>query len=125
MSVATEPKRVLLAEDENLVATVVGDMLEELGYVLHDNPPTVAAALSAVAAGGFDVAVLDVNLAGQSVFPVADALDAAGIPFIFASGYGAAGLPDAWRGHPVAAKPFRIDDLESVLSMACRERQTQ
>ncbi len=123
MGQATEPKRVLLVEDDTLVAMLVEDMLDELGYAMHDNPATVAGALSAVEAGGFDLAILDVNLAGQPVFPVADALDAAGIPFVFASGYGAGGVPAAWSGYPVAAKPFRIDDLNAALATACRAQQ--
>ncbi|WP_443747196.1 response regulator [Asticcacaulis solisilvae] len=118
MGPVTEPKRVLLVEDDTLVAMLVEDMLDEIGYALHSNPATVPAALKAVADGGFDIAILDVNLAGQPVFPVAEALDAAGIPFVFASGYGAGGVPAAWAAHPIAAKPFRIDDLDAILAAA-------
>lgn len=124
MGSETGTKRVLLVEDDSLVAMLVEDMLDELGFSLHDNPASVSAALSAVAKGGFDLAVLDVNLAGQPVFPVAEALDAAHIPFVFASGYGKAGLPEAWAGRPVAAKPFRLEDLEAVLNAALTARQT-
>jgi len=119
MSSGSEPKRVLLVEDDSLVAMLVEDMLDETGYALHGNPASVSAALKAVAAGGFDLAILDVNLAGEPVFPVAEALEAAGIPFVFASGYGAGGLPERWKGRPVAAKPFRIDELEVALTAAC------
>jgi CheY-like chemotaxis protein len=124
MGSVTGVKRVLLVEDDDLVAMMVEDMLDELGFTLHDNPQSVSAALVAVAKGGFDLAVLDVNLAGQAVFPVAEALDAAQIPFIFASGYGLGGVPEAWAGRPVAAKPFRIEDLEAVLATALATRQT-
>jgi len=118
----SEPKRVLLVEDDSLVAMLVEDMLDETGYALHANPTTVPSALKAVAAGGFDVAILDVNLAGEPVFPVAEALDAAGLPFVFASGYGAGGLPEAWKGRPIAAKPFRVDELETALATACSQK---
>jgi len=118
-------KRVLLVEDDSLVAMLVEDMLDELGFTLHDNPQSVGAALSAVAKGGFDLAVLDVNLAGQAVFPVAEALDAAQIPFIFASGYGRGGVPEAWAQRPVAAKPFRLDDLETALASALKTGRQQ
>ena len=117
-----DTKRVLLVEDDSLVAILVEDMLDELGFTLHGNAASVSAALGAVAKGGFDVAVLDVNLAGQPVFPVAEALDAANIPFVFASGYGRGGVPDAWKERPVAAKPFRMEDLESVLNAALAAR---
>ncbi|MBW8733780.1 MAG: response regulator [Asticcacaulis sp.] len=116
MSPGSEPRRVLLVEDDSLVAMLVEDMLDEIGYAPHDNPATVAAALTAVAKGGFDLAILDVNLAGQPVFPVAEALDAVDIPFVFASGYGAGGLPDAWASRPVVAKPFLLEDLEAGLA---------
>jgi CheY-like chemotaxis protein len=124
MGSVTDAKRVLLVEDDSLVAMMVEDMLDELGFSLHDNPQSVSAALSAVAKGGFDLAVLDLNLAGQAVFPVAEALDAARIPFIFASGYGQGGVPEAWAGRPVAAKPFRIEDLEAVLETALAAQHT-
>ena len=109
---------VLLVEDDGLVAMLVEDMLDELGYAFAGNPGRVAEALAAVAAGGFDVAVLDVNLAGERVFPVADALMTAGCPFVFATGYGAADIPDAYRRWPVAVKPFRLDDLDAALKAA-------
>ncbi len=120
----TEAKRVLLVEDDSLVAMLVEDMLDELGFRVQTSAANLSAALAAVAGGGFDLAVLDVNLAGEPVFPVAEALDAAKIPFIFASGYGAGGVPEAWAGRPVAAKPFRVDDLDAVLQAALAARQT-
>ena len=110
--------RVLLVEDDGLVAMLVEDMLDELGYAFAGNPGRVTEALDAVAAGGFDVAILDVNLAGERVFPVADALIKAGRPFAFATGYGAADIPDAYRCWPVAVKPFRLDDLDTALKAA-------
>ena len=124
MGSASEAKRVLLVEDDSLVAMLVEDMLDELGFAVHGSAASVDAALEAVAKGGFDVAMLDVNLAGQPVFPVAEALDARGIPFVFASGYGAGGVPEAWAGRPVAAKPFRVDDLDAVLRAALPAHQT-
>ena len=110
--------RVLLVEDDGLVAMLVEDMLDELGYAFAGNPGRVTEALAAVRAGGFDVAILDVNLAGERVFPVADALMNAGRPFAFATGYGAADIPDAYRRWPVAVKPFRLDDLDAALKAA-------
>ena len=111
-------KRVLLVEDDGLVAMLVEDMLDELGFACIGNPGSVSEALAALSAGGFDVAILDVNLNGERVFPVADALVDDGVPFVFATGYGAADIPEAYRRWPVAAKPFRLDDLEAALNAA-------
>ena len=110
--------RVLLVEDDSLVAMLVEDMLDELGFAFAGNPARVAEAVEAVKAGGFDVAILDLNLAGERVYPVADALIATGRPFVFATGYGAAEIAEAYRRWPVAAKPFRLDDLEIALKAA-------
>jgi CheY-like chemotaxis protein len=118
MPQAEGARRVLLVEHDGLVAMLVEEMLDELGYTFAGNPGRVAEALAAVGAGDFDVAVLDVNLAGERVFPVADALINSGRPFAFATGYGAADIPDAYRGWPVAAKPFRLDDLDAALRAA-------
>ena len=69
---------------------------------------------------GVDAALLDVNLGGQSVFPVADALRARGVPSIFSTGYGEAGLRDVDRGAPVLQKPFRAGDLARALHEALK-----
>jgi CheY-like chemotaxis protein len=111
-------KRVLVVEDESLVAMLVEDLLAELGCTVSGSPATVADALAAVAGGGFDVALLDVNLAGERVDPVADALVACQVPFAFASGYGAAGVPAAHADAPIIAKPFRLQDLAQALASA-------
>ena len=111
-------RRVLLVEDDGLVAMLVEDMLAELGFQVVKNPGRVSEALAAVADGGFDLAILDVNLGGERVFPVADALMQAGRPFVFATGYGASEVPDAYRRWPVATKPFRLDDLDAALNAA-------
>ena len=118
MSRDEQARRVLLVEDDGLVAMLVEDMLDELGFAFAGNPGSVAEGLAAVAAGGFDAAILDINLGGERVFPVADALIAAGLPFLFSSGYGAADIPEAYRRWPIAAKPFRLDDLETALTSA-------
>jgi CheY-like chemotaxis protein len=111
-------RSILLVEDDNLVAMLAEDMLVELGYELHGNPRNVAEALLAVKRGGFDAAMLDVNLAGEKVFPVADALAASGIPFIFSTGYGEQSVPTPYGDRPVAAKPYTIDGLEQALAEA-------
>ena len=71
----------------------------------------------------FDLAILDVNLNGQPISPVADALVARGTPFVFATGYGERGLPEPYRDRPMLKKPFQIDGLKQMLETAL-ERET-
>lgn len=110
--------RVLVVEDEVMIAILLEDMLEELGCKLAATASRLDEALSAVEAGGFDFAILDVNLGGDRTFPIADVLRRRGVPFAFATGYGAAGLPEAYRGTPVIQKPFRLDELSALLPQA-------
>lgn len=107
--------RVLVVEDEMLVAMIVEDMLTDFGCAVVGPAPNVSEATALAAGAEIDVALLDVNLSGQAVFPVADALKARSIPYAFASGYGDAGVPDAHRAAPVLQKPFRQADLQRAL----------
>jgi CheY-like chemotaxis protein len=91
------------------------DMLGDFGCVVVGPAASIAEALVLATDAQIDVAVLDMNLGGQPVFPVADALKARGVPFIFASGYGESGLNGAHRGVPLLQKPFRQADLEKAL----------
>ena len=110
--------RVLLVEDESLVAMLVEDLLAELGCEVVDSPANVEDALHAVETGGFDVAVLDVNLAGEHVDPVAGALVSRSIPIVFASGYGRDGVSRPFASAPVLAKPYNIQELAQALRAA-------
>jgi CheY-like chemotaxis protein len=110
--------QVLIVEDEGPVALLIEDMLEDLGCTVVGSAASVAEALRLVEAGGYDVALLDVNIAGQSVLPVAEALVRRGAPFAIASGYGPAGVPDSLRRVPVIQKPFRRQELEDALCAA-------
>lgn len=110
-------RRVLVVEDEPLIAMLLEDMLSDLAVEAAHTADSVPAALDAVASlDGLDGAILDMNLRGRSVDPVADALAEKGIPFVFASGYGQ-GAPGVGRhdGAPVLAKPFRKEALEEAL----------
>lgn len=113
-----EGVRVLIIEDDSLVAMSVGDMLSDLGCSVVANAGNLTQAFEMVRAGGFDFALLDVNLRGKEVFPVAEVLSEQGIPFAFASGYGRAGLPEEFRSKPIVSKPFEIGELSAVLSSA-------
>ncbi len=109
--------RVLIVEDEALVAMLLEDMLSDAGYELATTVNAIPAALQYVAeqAADFDFAILDVNLNGVPIFPVAEALAALGKPFAFSTGYGNGGLPPQWRDRPTLQKPFGSADVERVL----------
>lgn len=99
-----------------LVSMLVEDMLADFGCLVVGPAPDFDAAMSLANSAEIDAALLDVNVAGRPVFPVADALKARGVPFAFASGYGAAGVEGDHRGAPVLQKPFRQIDLERALT---------
>jgi DNA-binding response OmpR family regulator len=112
---AAAKRRILVVEDEMLIGMLLEDMLTDLGHEVAAIIPRLKDALAAVDRETYDLAVLDVHLHGESAFPVAEALIAKGVPFVFATGYGERGLPENYRGRPVLQKPFAKDDLERVL----------
>jgi CheY-like chemotaxis protein len=107
--------RVLIVEDEMLVSMLVEDILADLGCVVIGPMSKIDKALEAARSESFDIAFLDVNLAGQRVFPVADVLAERGIPFIFVSGYGDQALEPPHNDRPVVKKPFAPDALGVAL----------
>jgi CheY-like chemotaxis protein len=107
--------RILVAEDEALVAMLIEDMLTDMGAVVIGPAANLDEALALANSETIDLALLDVNLAGKPIFPVADVLRSRGVSFIFASGYGEAGIVEAHRGARVLQKPFRESDLAQVL----------
>ena len=114
--------RVLVVEDEMLVSMLVEDMLTEFGCDIVGPAPDLDQAMTLADTSELDAAILDVNVGGRQIFPVADRLKARGIPYAFASGYGEAGLVEAHRGTPVLQKPFRQGDLERVLKELAAKR---
>lgn len=107
--------RVLVVEDEMMVSMLIEDMLGDLGCLVVGPASRIEDALVLVDSAAIDCAVLDVNLGGQPIFPLADILRERGAPFAFATGYGDAGLRESDRGTPVLQKPFREIDLARVL----------
>lgn len=112
--------RVFVVEDEQLVVMMIESMLEELGCTMSGTAHSVPDALSAVQNGNvaFDVALLDLNLGGVKVFPVAAALMAKGLPFVISSGYDASVVPEDFRHMPIVPKPFRIEELDAAIRKA-------
>jgi CheY-like chemotaxis protein len=107
--------KVLVVEDEMLVSMLVEDMLSDLGCTVVGPAAELDEAMTLAQTAEIDLALLDVNVGGKPVFPVADALKARGVPFAFASGYGEAGLSEDHRGAAVLQKPFREADLARAL----------
>jgi CheY-like chemotaxis protein len=108
--------RVLVVEDEYLVALLVEDMLGSLGFEVREIASNLGAATEAANRGDFDVAILDVNLNGSLSNPVAEILIERNIPFIFATGYGRQGPHEKFSTTPALQKPFEQADLARALS---------
>ena len=102
---------VLIVEDEALIAMLLEEMLDTHGYHVAAHASTLAEGETLAASLDVDVAILDVSLGGDTVFPVAERLSSRGIPFVFTTGYGAAGMPPAWADRPVFGKPYDIEPL--------------
>lgn len=111
--------RVLIVEDESLVAMLLETILEDMGCTPVGPASTIDEGLAlATGAEPLDAALLDVNVAGRQVFPIAEALKARGVPFVFSTGYGESGLSDEWRGHPTVQKPFTESAIRDALMKA-------
>ena len=121
MTLPLSSRRILIVEDESLVAMLLETILEDMGCVTVgpiSNIEDALALLSGDEAGTLDGALLDVNVAGREVFPVAEVLKARGVPFVFSTGYGQGGLPDEWRNKATIQKPFTEAAVEQALMTA-------
>src|SRR5262249_45423737 len=122
---ATETQRakqakLLVVEDDAMIGMLLADMLDELGYTVAAEAASIDEALEATSKTDFDLAILDTDLQGRSVSPVADALVAPDIGFVFVTGYGDHGL-SAYRDRPTLSKPFQIDALKRALQEHLRK----
>ncbi|MDT7933867.1 MAG: response regulator [Sphingomonadaceae bacterium] len=107
--------RVLVVEDEALVAMLVEDAVREAGCTVALTASNIQDAVAAAATDGFDVALLDMNLNGQKAHALPVLLKARGKPFAFVTGYGESGVLDEFRAVPIVTKPFRVDDIVGAL----------
>ena len=107
---------VFLVEDEVMIRMRVADMLEELGYSVAAEAGEINEAVRLAGSTEFDIAILDVNVNGKVISPVAEVIQGRGRPFIFATGYGAQGLPQEFRDRPTLQKPFQMETLAQVIA---------
>ena len=109
--------RILVVEDEALVAMALEDMLDDLGCVVVDVAGTVSRGVAIAGDAGLplDAAILDVNLGGEKVYPVAERLTARGVPFVFCTGYGLSGISVDFAHVPTLAKPYSERQLRDLL----------
>ena len=114
--------RVLLVEDEAMIAMLVEDMLEDLGHELVTVATRLEEAVAAARDEAVDLAILDLNLGGVLTYPAADALAERGIPFVFATGYGSGGLKEAYSARPTLQKPFDTQALGQAIRLALGHR---
>ena len=111
-----ESRRILVVEDDYMIAQDVVEQLEGEGASVIGPAPSVAMSLRLIEKAGVDAAVLDVNLGQENSFPVAQMLQDRDIPFLFSTGYNSADIPSEWQHVTVAMKPFRIADVLKLLA---------
>jgi DNA-binding response OmpR family regulator len=111
----TNTRTFLIAEDEAMIAMLLEDFLDLLGHKVAHMAASLDEGMSAIAAGGFDVAILDVNLGHEKCWPLAEALRAQGVPCLFATGGGDT-IPAHLADVPSLAKPFTLASLEAALA---------
>lgn len=112
-------QRILVVEDDMLIAVLIEEALQELGCTVVGPVGRLDAALRLAGSERLDAAILDVNIRGGHVYPVAEQLRSRGVPFALASGYGDWALPGAFRDQQRLTKPFTCNDLETQVRLLC------
>ncbi|HEV2746022.1 MAG TPA: response regulator [Allosphingosinicella sp.] len=113
-----DSRSILIVEDEPLIAMMLEDFLDSLGHRIVAVAETVRDALARVDEGGFDVAIVDVHLKGEKIWPVVERLSGRGIPFVLATGGHVDPPPAEYEDAPVLTKPYTIDAIEPALQAA-------
>jgi CheY-like chemotaxis protein len=112
----TVRRRILIVEDEVMIAMLMEDMLTDLGYEVVGPAMRLEEGLELATSAALDMAVLDVNLNGQRSTPIAEVLAMRGVPFVFATGYGSGGIDETRAAKHVLRKPFTPDDLDLAIA---------
>lgn len=115
MTTDKHPPCILLAEDEMLLAMMLEDRLSSAGYHVI-KAARLAKCMELAESAPIDLAILDINLAGELSFPAALVLRHRGIPFVFSSGYDGDDLPEVWRNEKVLQKPYDSRQLTAALT---------
>lgn len=116
-------RRVLVVEDEFLLASALGEWLQLMGVVVVGPAASNGDALALIATEAIDFAIVDVNLRGEMSFPVADALTARGVPFVFASGYSDSAFRVRFPGASFCRKPYDLQQLEEAVGRTTSQRR--
>jgi CheY-like chemotaxis protein len=109
-------RRILLVEDSPVVGPFTADLLEDIGCKVIGPAPNMAAARELMEAADFDAALMDIHIRGERVFPLCEALEAKGVPFVLTSGYADWTMPDQWQDRPRLQKPYTIADVRAALA---------
>ena len=112
------PASVLLVEDEALIRMMLVEMIEEAGHSVVAEAGDLKKGTALATHADFDLAILDINLGGDTIEPIASKIAGRGKPFFFVSGYGSSGVPDAFQGTPVVRKPCLAGELQSAIDAA-------
>ncbi len=118
MTTENAQRSALVVEDEVMIRMMVVDMLEQLGYRIAAEAGDIDDAVRLANSAEFDFAILDVNVNGRLISPVAEAIEGRNRPFVFATGYGVQGLPEKFRNRPLLQKPFQMETLSKVIQGA-------
>lgn len=118
MTDTPRPARILVVEDEYLLADALADALTNLGAQVVGPIGQLVEAMALIETTPIDGAVLDINLRGETVFPLADALMVRGVPFVFATGYGHENIPAVYKDVPILSKPVDVRQLEPLFRAA-------
>ena len=116
MTAGLKSRRILVVEDSPVVAPFTADLLEDIGYVVVGPAPNMAVARELIEAGGFDAALMDIHIRGERVFPLCEALEAKGVPFVLTSGYADWNMPNQWQDRPRLQKPYTLEDVQAALA---------
>lgn len=112
-----EGRRILIVEDDYMIAQDVRRDLQDAGAIVVGPVPSVSKAMRLLdSEPALDAAVLDVNLGGEKSFPVAQALEEKAIPYLFATGYNSADIPNEWRRARIVMKPLKVVAVEQLLT---------
>ena len=117
-TVMSASRSILVVEDEPLIAMMLEDFLETLGHTVHASCESVEDAVAAADKGGFDVAIIDINLNGETAWPVAHKLREKAIPFVIATGGHVEPPPPEFKDVPVIEKPYTVDRVTPALEAA-------